>query len=288
MIIGNVVKKCKNKPMLLQILKGCVMAFSFYQLHPNATKCIRIRKVSDDAEIDVGFKNGYLDVDVINKFLNGVTTAGIVTWYNQARDIDKNDMTQADKTLQPVWWYGANMSRGIVFDGAAKYMTITPYAAMNLYTEPINFYANFYKNDTGTSKYIICKNTEDAASRQYGMYADWISSTKNRVTVFFDGSSRSSNFDAPRDPSSKVCARWQANTVSTWRIFQESNYVDTTASFGYGGYTISVTGAMCYVGCRGNTGGTVSNWFPGQIKTLLMFSTRQSRRMWDEIKKAGV
>lgn len=67
--------------------------FSFRQLLATATLCVRIRRGSDNVEMDFGFTNqGYLDTAAISTFLNGAT-GYIRTWYDQSGTADQNQTT---------------------------------------------------------------------------------------------------------------------------------------------------------------------------------------------------
>lgn len=274
----------KYKEYLLQQLKGCVLAFSYYQLHPNAKLCMRIRRVTDDAILDVGFRNGYIDLDSVNTFLNGVN-AGIAIWYNQVQDIPSaTNAINTDNSKQPLF----NAIKGITFNGLSNYLSITPYNEMDLHTEPISFYFDFYKTGTGTSQYLFCKNSTGSADRQYGAYVSYVDGIKNTVAMFFDGSGRSYP-EPPAEPSTKIVSRWQVNTATTWKIFNEHSFGDNYISdFGSSGYTIAQTGTHCYIGCRSNTGNTQASWFAGNVKSVLLFNTRQSKALHSTIKRLGV
>jgi len=61
-----------------------VAAYStFRQLRTGATLCVRVRRDSDDAELDIGFMSGFLDAAALLAFSAG-TSAYIVNIYNQS------------------------------------------------------------------------------------------------------------------------------------------------------------------------------------------------------------
>lgn len=62
-----------------------------------AGNCIRVRRSSDNAQQDIGFFGGNLDVATLMAFVGG-GTGFVVTWYNQS---GSGDATQATTSLQP-------------------------------------------------------------------------------------------------------------------------------------------------------------------------------------------
>jgi hypothetical protein len=273
----------KPKNYLLQYLKGCVLAFSYYQLYPASTLCIRIRRIADDVEQDFGFRCGYLDIDSVHAFLAGGDGA-VTTWYNQSRTSGATNAVQATTSKQPLFSYASNIFRfGLYFNGS-HYLTVPLYSELNLVTEPISAFIDFYKNDSTTNRCLFCKNTTALADFQYGLYTSYVDDSLNNVYCSLDGSART----IPKTstyPTSRCAVRWQRNTAATWKIFKESNKDDSSADYGYDGYTITQSGSTFYIGCRGNTGGTTAMAYIGNIKTLLIFNTRQSRQMYDLIKR---
>ena len=63
-----------------------------------AGNCIKVRRSSDDAELDIGFSNGYLDETALLTFA-GAGDAFVVTWYDQSGN--SNHATQATPANQP-------------------------------------------------------------------------------------------------------------------------------------------------------------------------------------------
>jgi hypothetical protein len=254
-------------PILKQI-KGCVMAFSFYQLHPKATLCLRLRRAYDDAALDVGFKNGYIDLDTVHNWLGGVSTACISIWYNQAQVTGATNAVQANPDQQPVWgyWEGADTwKRGISF-GSPFNLTVASYTGMNILSDPLALYTQFYKPDQVDNKYLFCRNNEDTASRQYGIYLD-STAPFNNANLFMNGSSRCSTDTVA--PTSRVFFRWY-NGV----IYQDSGVADRSTA--YASQALAEAPST-YIGCRGNAGATQYGHFDGEIKTIMLFNSIVSK-----------
>jgi len=99
-----------SAPTLLENLpSGVHSAYAFSKLRQSYTGyAIRIRRDSDNAELDIGFDvNGYLDTSAIQTFQGGAANTRLVTWYDQSGN--GNDITQTTASLQP---YVANTAGG--------------------------------------------------------------------------------------------------------------------------------------------------------------------------------
>lgn len=84
---------------LLDLYTGAIGAYSLRLLDNDyAGACIKVRRSSDDAELDIGFVNGYLD-DITLLTFAGVGDAFIVTWYDQSGN--GRNATQTTPANQP-------------------------------------------------------------------------------------------------------------------------------------------------------------------------------------------
>jgi hypothetical protein len=83
---------------LLDNITGASAAYSLRQLRKAATKCIKVRRSSDDTEQDFGFKNGYLDTAALLTFV-GVSNGFVSKWYDQS--LGGHDATSATFIYQP-------------------------------------------------------------------------------------------------------------------------------------------------------------------------------------------
>jgi hypothetical protein len=95
--------------LLDNLPSGATAAYGFSKLlNSYVGSAIRIRRDSDNAELDIGFDvNGYLDTDAIQTFQGAAANTRLVTWYDQSGN--GNDITQTTASLQP---YVANTSGG--------------------------------------------------------------------------------------------------------------------------------------------------------------------------------
>lgn len=80
--------------------------FSFFKVSSTSTLCIRIRRDSDDAELDIGFSGGVVDVAAIASFC-GVANGWTVTEYDQSGN--GRHVTQSVLSRQPKIYNGSNV-----------------------------------------------------------------------------------------------------------------------------------------------------------------------------------
>jgi len=86
-----------------------------------AGDCLRVRRSSDDAELDIGFgADGWIDEAALLAFC-AATDGYVVTWYNQSSRGSQSDVTNSTASLQPL----------IVSSGAIQ--TATPSGKPSIY-----------------------------------------------------------------------------------------------------------------------------------------------------------
>jgi hypothetical protein len=70
--------------LLLDDYPNAAAAYSLRKLDKDYTgSCIRIRRINDNAETDIGFINNYLDTNAIYSFI-GTNEARVTVWYDQS------------------------------------------------------------------------------------------------------------------------------------------------------------------------------------------------------------
>lgn len=88
--------------------------FALRKLHDEYTgNCIRIRRESDDSELDIGFTGRHLDLQAIHNFCVG-TVGRVVSWYDQAdftTTTSGNIATQPAAGGQPIIYANGNVIR---------------------------------------------------------------------------------------------------------------------------------------------------------------------------------
>lgn len=90
---------CRNKNSLLDLYPGAAAAYSLRKLKSDYTgAAIRVRRASDSAEQDIGFRGGILDTVSLTSFCTG-TDGLVTTWYDQSGNA--YDASQATTSNQP-------------------------------------------------------------------------------------------------------------------------------------------------------------------------------------------
>lgn len=80
---------------------GCKLAYSLRLLTLQyGGSCIRVRRDSDNAEMDIGFIDGFIDIDSLKSFC-GSGNGYVTTWYNQM-DNTFGNMVQTTAINQPL------------------------------------------------------------------------------------------------------------------------------------------------------------------------------------------
>ena len=82
--------------------------YSLRKLKSSATKSIRVRRSSDNAEQDIGFVGENLDESALTTFV-GAGDGFVITMYNQVNDGASQNLTQATTTVQPLVVIGGSV-----------------------------------------------------------------------------------------------------------------------------------------------------------------------------------
>jgi len=112
---------------LLDTYTGATVAYSLRYLNSSyGGSCIRVRRSSDNAEQDIGFSSGVIDVSSMESFCSG-TDGFVVTWYDQSGNA--TNATQSTAGSQPkivtsgtTLTSGYNSKYAIDFDATDDYM----------------------------------------------------------------------------------------------------------------------------------------------------------------------
>jgi hypothetical protein len=88
----------KTEPQVLNQVQDSVVCYSLRKLKAGVTNCIRVRRSSDNAELDIGFVGNELDTSSLLAFV-GANNGFVVTWYDQSGN--DNHVTQAVAGNQP-------------------------------------------------------------------------------------------------------------------------------------------------------------------------------------------
>ena len=123
-------------PLLLDIYPGATIAFSLRRLTYNYTgPCIRLRRWSDDAEMNFNFVNDVVDTASIMSFV-GSSSASVVYWWNQMGGFN---LTSISNVSQPVLVNSGVMNTrnghpAMSFNGITQSLYATDFIAQSEYS----------------------------------------------------------------------------------------------------------------------------------------------------------
>jgi len=86
---------------LLDTYSGAAAAYSLRLLRGDYEgNCIRVRRLDDNAEQNIGFRNNELDTSALTTFC-GSSDGFVVTWFDQSDNETPNNLTQSTASSQP-------------------------------------------------------------------------------------------------------------------------------------------------------------------------------------------
>jgi len=161
--------------------------------------CIRLRRTSDNAEIDVGFSGDALDIAAIESHCSG-TNGAVVTWYSQHGG-SGCDITQATAANQPlICSSGAVITQGgrptTQWDSTDVLRPTSSSAALDI----------FRNVAYGEAMYVV-RNTEASARRDVFLWTVGTNNNARLVAVY--------NFSSARMAASSRRADADAATTTT-------------------------------------------------------------------------
>jgi len=244
----------------LDVITGAVMAYSIYKLYSAATKCVRVRRSSDDTEADIGFSGNYIDIVALNAHL-GASNGYVTKWYNQYSG--GNDAVQATKIKQPKIskTTGEIFFDNPIYSDGPLHLSINTYAASDIGGSPISFYANIMP--LGARGHIVARPNTTANSTSYGIYRfidNKIYFTLDTVSYTFTPTF----FTVLNNEYSKILLSHNGTTVSSNKGIGILTQNDTDTTY-------AIPNGYMLIGANVLDGGT-GYYFYGYMKTVIMFS----------------
>ena len=150
--------------------------FSLYKESTTATNCMRIRRDSDNAELDIGFVDDFFDQSAISTFC-GLAQGWVVTWYDQK---NSNNITQSTAADQPNVKYGGGVRNNIRFEINEKSLNLGS-AITSLGTPPFSFFAPYaavttnvfqglFTTSSVAASLIVFADTTTAKTKSFRVY----------------------------------------------------------------------------------------------------------------------
>jgi len=146
------------------------LAWSLRKLRSTYTgSAIRVRRASDNAELDIGFVDNYLDTASLNTFLGG-NQGRLYTWYDQSEGTIRNSTNAGSNSL-----FVSDSSGGVYASGSILYLT-----------ENYKQYATTGRlNDIppGTSHTVFVTNYAHSATQYYLNLSEHTAGKEEIVTI---------------------------------------------------------------------------------------------------------
>lgn len=256
-----------NKPLKNYILdelgnvNNCVLGVSLYKLtNRYKSYCLRVRRSSDDDELDIGFLNGFIDINLLESFCSG-TNGFTSIWYNQSQSIGVQNALQTTNGSQPqIVSSGSLLTNGLKFDGTDDYFDITDYAAIQILDPELSIYSNVYQSPL-TTGYVYCKNYDSAENSTHRRYT--YSGDNFALGAYTFSKSLNSG-------TNKSLAIWRDKEIGGRIIINNAGEDSKTADTTLTNYQFVTIGAR-----SNDASGTRSTFISGNIKTLLLFNSNE-------------
>lgn len=244
--MGRLVRsKRPNSPTFLDdVVSGAVFIFSTTkEVSGYSGSCLRVRRVSDGVEQDIGFSGKECDAASLTTFISG-TTGRLVTWYNQS-DNTKN-ATQSNPTRQMQVLVDTDGKVSIKTTSATQGVEVADNATFQL-TQPQLFMCrmrpNLYGDDEST---LITYGPTGTYNGRWGL--GWISGNgaDGQVFIMRNGTATAHSYGASASCFDKENFFVQDCRFDTLDLKLEGgiqcSFTATTANITYGGTNKIVIG----------------------------------------------
>lgn len=278
-------------PLLLDTLTGAGIAYSVRKLRTaHAGACIRVRRSSDNAEMDVGFASNALDTATMLAW-SGADSVFVTTWYDQSGNALDAVMTTAGS--QPrIANAGVlevqNTKPAPRFDGTDDRLATATYGSNVLNGSGHPFSICAVQRSLRTSQASEGIVALDRNSVQFDFESGYILERRTTNLSNALGSGSSGNAIGRQTADSNVSALSMLHYMLTPITPAETFYIDkvsktlsnayVTGSGSVAGFLNSGSGAhRVILGSRsGNTTRAFSDPFQGHIAEVVMWPTNQS------------
>ena len=177
---------------LLDLYPNATLGFSLRKLSVNYNgNCIRVRRSSDNATLDIGFVNNVIDTATLLSFV-GAGSGFVTIWYNQATS---NNATQTIAVYQPRIVNGGTLETkngkpSIYFNN--NYLELSQNPNLTLTRYLYNYaVANFDVNDLQT-RTIVSKNFTNISNSCYSLLK-----INQQINSFFSGNNGENLISTP-------------------------------------------------------------------------------------------
>jgi hypothetical protein len=258
-------------PYILNQITNSVGAYSLRKLKSTATNAIRVRRSSDDAELDIPFCGSSLCVNTLTSFV-GAGSGFITTWYDQSGN--GNHITQATAGTQPVI-----ISTGTLYKDLKNNPTIR-FNSQRLTNTSItwNLGATFafygiasYLTGVGTFRRIgaLIKSAVTADSNNNN--SAQILATQGTNTILgstLNGTTLTSGgADITLDTFFQFSNVHTSNSANDWKLYRNGTNIATNT------VTANITANEIMIGCGWNSSAYASSLNPAYVSEIIIMPT---------------
>lgn len=160
-----------NNKYLLDSYPNAIVGFSLRKLRGGYNgSCIRVRRSSDNSELNIGFVNDELDTASLLSFC-GANNGFISLWYDQS--INSNNATQTTILSQPqIVASGSiinvNTKSAITFDGTNDFLNLT--TTINPASSSYNTFVG--KRDLASRRMFGLSGRQSSSAYLFGLWSD--------------------------------------------------------------------------------------------------------------------
>jgi hypothetical protein len=233
--------------------------------------CIRVRRSSDNAELDIGFNNlRSLDTDTMLSFC-GSGNAFVTTWYDQTGNLINATQTTASSQPQIV-------SSGVVITENSK-----PTLQFDGTNDTLSFAGNYINTASAHTNFVLYRLRNGAVSDNVIMT---LKNNSNDLLYFMGGTSLSSYQDFVIGSTSGWSAfKYNGIAINQFKLLSDFyNGSSATSASNFNRYTNntlqSTTGTMSFGGAN-STNNNIASWgtvlyTPINMSELIIYSSNQS------------
>jgi hypothetical protein len=261
-------KNKKKSSLMLDQIRTAVAAYSTRKLKSTASKAIRVRRSSDNAELDIGFVGNNLDIASLSGFI-GAESGYISKWYDQSGY--GNDAVQATAGNQPrIVDSGTidvvNSKPALYFEGTSNRLAAAHSSSVNLQNPSVAMVQKGTRAAGAATEILIGKVITYGSNTGWGVN---LRTSNPKIRLFYFGTSAVLSGGTPADPRDGnnhhiVGIKNSGNIL----IYENgSNVLNET----YTDQTIANSQPIT-IGCDPNSG-TAQNFYQGYFQEIILFSS---------------
>jgi hypothetical protein len=245
---------------LLDQYSGAAAAFSLRKLRTAYSgSAIRVRRSSDDIELDIGFSGNVLDISALETFC-GVGDGFVTKWYDQA---NSNNATNTAELAQPqIVSSGSTITENgkptIKFDGSNTSLIIADQTILNANNNPSAF-GVVSSVSTKPSNYIFSHRS--APDSQFGFGYIYFSGSRRFASASFNGISW--------DIWEEFIDTTGGQRLFSWLHNNCDMYIDATKSTGALNGLFTTSNNAMYIGANVNG----RNQLDGNIQEIIFYNS---------------